>query len=172
MARRDLQVVPLRGNVETRLRKLAEGAVDATLLAVAGLKRLGLAHRLQAVLEPEEMLPAVAQGAIGVETRIDDDRTMGLVRDLDDPATRLRITAERALLAGLDGSCRTPIAALAELDETGATLRLRSLIALPDGSAAHRDDRRGPAADAEAIGRAAALALKSMAGPEFFRALG
>ena len=171
MTRPDLQVVPLRGNVETRLRRLAEGAADATLLAVAGLKRLGLAHRIQAVLEPEEMLPAVAQGAIGVEIRIDDDPTMDLVRDLDDPATRLRITAERALLAGLDGSCRTPIAALAELDETGAILRLRSLIALPDGSAAHRDDRRGPAVDAEAIGDAAALALKAKAGAEFFRAL-
>jgi len=165
--RPDLRVVPLRGNVGTRLKKLAAGEIDATLLALAGLRRLGLAERATAVLAPEEMLPAVAQGAIGVEIRADDEAVRALLAPLDDRDTGLRVAAERACLAELDGSCRTPIAALAELQSGGETLRLRALIALPDGSIVHRDDRRGSAARAAALGRAAGAALKAQAEPAF-----
>lgn len=174
--RADLTVVPLRGNVGTRLRKLAAGEVGATLLAVAGLKRLGRLDEATAILSTEEMLPAVAQGAIGIERRRDDERMAALLAPINDPATAVRIAAERACLAVLDGSCRTPIAALAELEGSlhqpgGTTLRLRALIAQPDGSAVHRDERRGPASAAEALGRAAGEALKSAGGPGFFRSL-
>ena len=167
--RPDLTVVALRGNVGTRLKKLAEGEVGATLLAVAGLNRLGRLAEATAILSTDEMLPAVAQGAIGVERRADDAAIAEFLAPLNDPATATRVTAERACLAVLDGSCRTPIAALAELEADGTVLHLRSLIALPDGSAVHRDDRRGPAADAKAIGRAAGAALKAAGGPGFFR---
>jgi hydroxymethylbilane synthase len=170
--RPDVTVVPLRGNVGTRLRKLAEGQVDATLLAVAGLKRLGKLGEATAILTPEEMLPAVAQGAIGVERRADDAATAALLAPINDPATSIRVAAERACLAVLDGSCRTPIAALAELDAGGSELRLRALIALPDGSVTHHDARTGPAAEAVALGRAAGAALKAAGGPGFFRSLG
>ena len=169
MARPDLKVVPLRGNVGTRLRKLAEGQADATLLAMAGLKRLGEAGRVTAPLEPEEMLPAVAQGAIGLEARVADERTGAWLAALDHRETAARVGAERACLEVLDGSCRTPIAALAELE--GAELRLRALVAMPDGSRAHRAERRGPAADAEALGRDAGAELRGAAGPAFFAAL-
>ncbi len=165
--RPDLRVVPLRGNVGTRLKKLASGEIDATLLALAGLRRLGLADRATAVLAPEEMLPAVAQGAIGVEIRADDDAARDLLAPLDDRDTGLRVAAERACLAELDGSCHTPIAALAELEAGGGNLRLRALIALPDGSVVHRDERRGPATQAAALGRAAGAALKAQAEPAF-----
>jgi hydroxymethylbilane synthase len=165
--RPDLKVVPLRGNVETRLRKLEAGEADATLLALAGLKRIGLAERASAILSTEEMLPAVGQGAICIEIRADDERLRRLLAPLDDRATALCVTAERACLAELDGSCHTPIAALAELEED-ESLRLRALIALPDGSSVHRDERRGPARDAEALGRAAGRALKARAEPAFF----
>ena len=136
LARRpDLRIAPLRGNVATRLDKLAAGEVDATLLAVAGLKRLGEAERIQTYLSPEEMLPAVAQGAIGLERRTDDEETATLLAPLNHEESALRVAAERALLAGLDGSCRTPIAGLADID--GERLRLRALVAMPDGSAQH-----------------------------------
>jgi len=168
-ARPDLRVVPLRGNVGTRLAKLEAGAVDATLLALAGLKRLGLADRATAILAPEEMLPAVAQGAIGIEIREGDTALAELLAPLDDPATAVRVAAERACLAELDGSCHTPIAALAEA-ASGDRLRLRALIALPDGSAVERDERHGPATAAAALGRAVGLALKARAALTFFRA--
>jgi hydroxymethylbilane synthase len=167
--RPDLKVVTLRGNVGTRLAKLAAGNVDATLLALAGLVRLGLADKAIAILSTEEMLPAVAQGAIGVEIRATDSRVRDLLAPLDDPATELAVNAERACLSVLDGSCHTPIAALAEPDSNG-TLRLRSLIALPDGSALRRDERKGSArslAEAIALGRAAGEALRRDAGPAF-----
>ena len=167
--RPDLRVVPFRGNVDTRLRKLAAGEVDATLLAVAGLKRLGLAARIGAVLEPEEMLPAVAQGAIGIECRQEDARVRDLLAPLDHAETAARVAAERALLAVLDGSCRTPIAALAEV--VGGVMRLRGLVALPDGSDLHAVDRRGDAAAATALGRDAGAELKAAAGPSFLAAL-
>ena len=176
LARPDVKVVPFRGNVQTRLRKLAEGEVDATLLAVAGLKRLGMAERITAVLEPEVMLPAVAQGAIGVETRADDGETCGFLEALNDRTSALRVAAERACLEVLDGSCRTPIAALAETvgaetGEDGAEIRLRALVCLPDGSRAHRAERRGTIADAVALGRDAGAELRAAAGPAFFAAL-
>ncbi len=176
LARPDVKVVPFRGNVQTRLRKLAEGEVDATLLAVAGLKRLGLAERITAVLEPEVMLPAVAQGAIGVETRADDGDTRGFLEALNDRTSALRVAAERACLEVLDGSCRTPIAALAETvgaesGEDGEEIRLRALVCMPDGSEAHRAERRGTIADAVALGRDAGAELRAAAGPAFFAAL-
>ena len=166
-ARPDLRVVPFRGNVETRLKKLEDGVVDATLLAVAGLKRLGHAGRLGTVLEPEEMLPAVAQGAIGLERRTADARVAHYLAALDDAPTAMRVAAERALLAALDGSCKTPIAALAEFQPDG-TLRLRALIVRPDGSARHAAERLGAAADAARMGHDAGAALRAQAGPEFF----
>ena len=170
LARRpDLKVVTFRGNVATRLRKLAEGEVDATLLAVAGLKRLGEAERIVAALEPEEMLPAVGQGAIGLEIRADDARTRSLLDAIACRDTGLRIAAERALLAQLDGSCKTPIAGLAELE--GGTLRLRGLIALPDGSALHCAELRAPSAEAEALGRRLGEQLQAAAGPAFLAAI-
>jgi len=171
LARPDLEVVPFRGNVQTRLRKLAEGQVDATLLAMAGLKRLGKAGEATAVLAPEEMLPAVAQGAIGLEIRGDDAATRGYLAALDDRDSAIRVEAERACLAVLDGSCRTPIAAFAELEDGGKVMRLRALVCLPDGSRAYRAERRGAASEAAALGRDAGEELRAAAGPAFFAAL-
>jgi hydroxymethylbilane synthase len=165
-ARPDLRVVPFRGNVETRLKKLANGVVDATLLALAGLRRLDLAGCATAVLDPEEMLPAVAQGAIGIEARAADERTRRYLAPLDDPATACRVSAERALLAALDGSCRTPIAALAML--SGDALSLKGMVIRPDGSECHVAERRGAAADAVALGAEAGQELKARAGAGFF----
>ena len=157
--RPDLVVVPLRGNVDTRLRKIAAGEAKATLLAVAGLKRLGMLDQVGGALEPEEMLPSVAQGAIAVACRTGDARVLAWLAALDDRPSRLRVTAERALLEVLDGSCRTPIAGLAEI--AGDTLRLRGLVASVDGRRVDRAERSGPAADAEAIGRDLGSALKT-----------
>ncbi len=172
MRRPDLEVVPLRGNVETRLRKLAAGEVDATLLALAGLRRLGIDEQSGgAPLDPSEMLPAVAQGAIGLECRAADARVRDLLAPLDHAPTQATVAAERAMLAVLDGSCRTPIAALAEL-ESGDTVRLRGLVVKPDGSAAYEASRSGPAADAAAVGAAAGRELRAAAGPDFFNARG
>jgi hydroxymethylbilane synthase len=168
--RPDLQVVTYRGNVDTRLRKLEEGAADATLLAYAGLKRLGLEHRVTALIDTDDMLPAVAQGAIGVETRENDSRMRGLLASLNDEATTICIAAERAFLAVLDGSCRTPIAGLAELTGDG-TVRFRGAILSPDGRQCHEAERRGAAADAVALGEDAARELVGMAGPGFFQAV-
>jgi hydroxymethylbilane synthase len=165
--RPDLEVVPIRGNVDTRLAKLAAGQVDATLLATAGLKRLGQAARITRILPPELMLPAVAQGAVGIERRAGDDRVAAYLAPLNHPPTAIRVAAERALLASLDGSCKTPIAALAEFDPAG-TLTLRSLVVSPDGQASHADSRSGPAAEAEALGRAAGETLRARAGIGFF----
>ncbi len=162
MRRPDLRVVPFRGNVQTRLRKLAEGEADATLLALAGLRRMGMADRVASVIEPEDMLPAVAQGAIGIEVRAGDQRTLGYLAPLACAATMARVTAERALLAVLDGSCRTPIAALAVLD--GDELYLRGLVASPDGARVLRTERRGRAADAAEIGADAGAELKARGG--------
>jgi len=165
--RPDIEITLLRGNVETRVRKVREGQADATLLALAGLKRLDAVRHVSAVLEPEEMLPAVAQGAIGIETRIGDERVAALLAPLNHEESMVRVSAERALLAALEGSCRTPIAALAEF--VGADrLRLRGLIATPDGRACHRADETGARADAEALGRAMGERLKAAAGPGFF----
>ncbi|MBB6254039.1 hydroxymethylbilane synthase [Nitrospirillum iridis] len=161
LARRpDLKVVPLRGNVQTRMRKLAEGEVDATLLALAGLRRLALADRVTAVLEPEVMLPAVAQGAIGIETRLDDAVTNALLAPLNCAETALRVTAERGVLTALDGSCRTPIAALARVLPDGG-MELEAMALSPDGRTIVTTRRRFPAAEALTAGLDAGQELKS-----------
>jgi hydroxymethylbilane synthase len=164
--RRDLRVVSLRGNVETRLKKLDAGEVDATLLALAGLKRLGLADAATSIFSVDEFLPAVGQGAIAVETRENDSRTRDLVAPLNDADTMTALTAERALLAALDGSCRTPIAGHAAV--AGDALTLRALIVKPDGSADHAISRAGAISDAAALGHDAGAELKARAGPGFF----
>jgi len=163
--RPDVRVTTLRGNVDTRLRKLAEGQADATLLAMAGLIRLGLQAKATAIVPVEVMLPAVAQGAIGIETRRDDSATNRLVDLLNHVPTNLCIATERAFLARLDGSCRTPIAGLATLD--GKQLKFRGLILSLDGKTAHETERCGELADAEQIGREVAETLLSAAGPYF-----
>jgi hydroxymethylbilane synthase len=165
--RPDLRTTLIRGNVQTRLRKLEEGLADATFLAKAGLDRLGTPEIATRVLEPEEMMPAVAQGVIGVEIREEDTRMRARLAPLDHGPTARRVEAERALLAALDGSCRTPIGALAEF-ETGGALRLRALIAMPDGSALWRTERRGLALDAAAMGRDAGEELRALADPACF----
>lgn len=166
--RPDLKIFPLRGNVQTRLSKLDAGEVDATLLALAGLRRLGLTERITAVLEPETMLPAVAQGAIGIEIRSDDDATRALLAPLNCAETMVRVTAERALLAALDGSCRTPIAALALLD--GDDLHLRAKVLSSDGRAIFRAERRGKATNAESLGADAGAEIRAQLPPDFFAA--
>ena len=164
--RPDLKVVPLRGNVETRLRKLDEGVADATLLALAGLKRLGLADAAAAVLGIDEFLPAVGQGAIGIEAREDDARTRALLAAIDHADTATALAAERAFLAVLDGSCRTPIAGHATVVD--GRVQFRGMIVKPDGSEAFEAERSGPAADAVALGADAGHELKGRAGPGFF----
>jgi len=164
--RPDLTIVPLRGNVETRLRKLDEGVADATLLALAGLKRLGLADAATAVLDVNEFLPAVGQGAIGIETRADDARTCELLAAINHADTFSALGAERAFLAVLDGSCRTPIGGHATI--AGGRLRFRGMIVKPDGSEAHEATREGDVRDAEKLGADAAGELKGRAGPDFF----
>jgi hydroxymethylbilane synthase len=168
--RPDLQVITYRGNVGTRLRKLEEGVADATLLAYAGLKRLGLEERVTTLIDTDEMLPAVAQGAIGVETREGDERMQGLLTALNDEGTTICVAAERAFLAVLDGSCRTPIAGLAELDGEGG-VRFRGAILSPDGRQYYEAERRGAAADAVDLGEDAARELVDRAGPGFFQAV-
>ncbi len=165
--RPDFEIDILRGNVATRMRKVAEGEFDATLLAAAGLKRLDSAQHISALLAPEEMLPAPAQGAIGIECRADDSRSQAYLAALTHDESATRIAAERALLAALDGSCRTPIAALAELRD-GGELYLRALIAKPDGTMIHRAERSGAAGDGEAMARDAGEELRAAGGPDFF----
>ena len=165
-ARPDLAVVPFRGNVQTRLRKLAAGEADATLLALAGLDRLGLADRAHAVLEPDEMLPAVCQGIIGIECRADDTAVRALLGALDDADSAAAAAAERALLAGLDGSCRTPIAALAVPRE--AAISLRAVLVRPDGTGLLEAGRSGGRAEAAALGADAARELRARATPAHF----
>jgi hydroxymethylbilane synthase len=164
--RGDLAVVPLRGNVETRLKKLAAGEVDATLLAMAGLNRLGLAAAATAPLDVDDFLPAVGQGVIALETRADDARTRAQLAKINDAAAATALAAERAFLAVLDGSCRTPIAGHARL--AGGVLHFRGLIVKPDGSESFETERRGGAADAAALGEDAGRELRGRAGADFF----
>ena len=165
-ARGDLRVVPLRGNVETRLRKLADGEVDATILALAGLKRLGLVEHATKIMSAEEFLPAVGQGAIGIEAREDDTRTREILARIDHADTSTALACERAFLAVLDGSCKTPIGGHATL--SGDVLQFRGLIARPDGTAAHDIAATGRRKDAIMIGGEAGRELKAQAGPGFF----
>jgi hydroxymethylbilane synthase len=164
--RPDLRVVEFRGNVQTRLRKLAEGVADCTFLAMAGLNRLGMAHVARSPIEPDEMLPAIAQGAIGIERRAGDTRVASLLEPIHDQATGLRLAAERAFLARLDGSCETPIAGLAELN--GAALHLRGEILRPDGSEALFEDDTATVEEGAALGRDLAARLLDRAPPGFF----
>lgn len=163
--RPDLRVVEFRGNVGTRLRKLEEGVAEATFLAMAGLLRLGKQEVARAPIAPEDMLPAVAQGAIGVERRANDAAVAVLLAPVHDHATGLRLAAERAFLRRLDGSCRTPIAGLAMLE--GDRLWLRGEILRPDGSEAVADEIRGPADQGAALGAQLAEGLLARAGPGF-----
>jgi hydroxymethylbilane synthase len=165
--RPDVRVVPMRGNVETRLRKLQEGAADATLLAMAGLKRLGLAGRATAPVTTDEILPAVAQGAIGVETRSEDAATTQLLAPINHEPTMLAVAAERAFLARLEGSCRMPIAGLAEL--AGGRLVFRGMILTPDGSGCLATRREGAPAEARLLAEDAAAELLARAGPDFLQ---
>ena len=167
--RPDLKIVSFRGNVETRLAKLAAGVADATLLAAAGLNRLGMRERATSLLEIDDFLPAVAQGAVGIEIRDGEQRMEDLLKPLSHAATEIAVEAERAFLARLDGSCRTPIAGFARIE--GNELHLRGMILAPDGSRAHGVERRGAIADASAIGFDAAEDVLARAGPEFLKTL-
>jgi hydroxymethylbilane synthase len=164
--RPDLKLVLFRGNVPTRLRKLAEGQVDGTLLAYAGLKRLALAHAATELLPLEDFPPAPGQGAICVETRAGDERVAAVVAPLDDADTAAALACERAFLAVLDGSCRTPIAGYAKVE--AGRLSFAGMILRPDGREAHAIARDGSATDAAAIGRDAGEAVRAKAGPSFF----
>jgi hydroxymethylbilane synthase len=166
LRRPDLRLVEFRGNVQTRMRKLEEGVAHATFLAMAGLTRLGMTEVVRAAIDPEEMLPAVAQGAIGIERRVADTRVAGLLDAIHHQETGLRLAAERGFLARLDGSCETPIAGLATI--SGSELWLRGEILRPDGSASVTGDLRGPVTDGAEIGRALADELLGRAGPGFF----
>ena len=164
--RPDLQIVEFRGNVQTRLKKLDAGVAAGTFLAIAGLNRLDMAHLAKAPIAVDAMLPAVAQGAIGIERRRNDLQTAGLLEAIHDPDTGHRLLAERSFLAALDGSCETPIADLAEL--SGGTLRLRGEVLRPDGSEAISDDQSAPIEDGAALGAEMAAQLLTQSGPGFF----
>ena len=163
--RPDLRIVTLRGNVDTRLAKRADGTVQATILALAGLKRLGRTGVGTAIQEAE-MLPAVGQGAVCIEARADDAQTRGWLAAIDHEPTAVCVRAEHAMLVVLDGSCRTPIAGHAVL--AGGEIHLRGLIARPDGSEVIATERRGSIGEAAALGRDAGEELKRRGGPDFF----
>ncbi len=166
LARRpDLKIVEFRGNVQTRLKKLGDNLAEATFLAMAGLNRLGMDNVKRSAIEVDEMLPAIAQGAIGIERRLDDSRIADMLVAIHDAPTGQRLAAERAFLAALDGSCETPIGGLADL--AGGTLRLRGEILRTDGSEVLRDDATAPIADGAELGREMAAKLLKIAGPGF-----
>jgi hydroxymethylbilane synthase len=166
LRRPDLQLVEFRGNVQTRMRKLEDGVAVATFLAMAGLNRLGMSHVARSAIAPEEMLPAVAQGAIGIERRLADARVEWLLSAIHHRETGIRLAAERGMLARLDGSCETPIAGLAVLEGDG--LWLRGEILRPDGSESITAERRGLASDAAVLGRDLADELLGRAPGGFF----
>jgi len=161
--RPDLRIEPLRGNVDTRLRKVSEGQVDAIVLALAGLKRLGLEGRATEILSPEVSLPAIGQGALGIECRAEDQAIQEALLAVADPATTICVAAERAVMAAVEGSCKTPVAAYAV--RAGGDLWLRALLADPDGSRLRTGERRigwpGGPAEAERCGRDLGAELKS-----------
>ncbi|WP_121064658.1 hydroxymethylbilane synthase [Chachezhania antarctica] len=166
--RPDLQVVEFRGNVQTRLRKLHDGVAQATFLATAGLVRLGILGEIPATPIPEDvLLPAIAQGAIGIERRESDVRVAEMLAAIHDRETGERLAAERAFLATLDGSCETPIAGLAVLD--GGTLHLKGEVLRPDGSEVATEEISGPIADGAAMGQDIARKILGRTGPDFFR---
>jgi len=163
--RGDFVIVPVRGNVGTRLGRLAAGELDALVLALCGLERLGRAGLASEILAPEAMLPAVGQGALAIECRAADEHLRQLLAPLNDAASAACVTAERAMLAALDGSCRTPIAGLATI--AGERLDLVALLLTPDGNAERRGRIAGPAGEAAALGRALGERLRRGAGAEF-----
>jgi hydroxymethylbilane synthase len=163
--RPDLRIAPIRGNVDTRIKKLEAGEFDAIVVALCGLERLGQAHLATEILSREVMLPAVGQGALAIECRAADDDIRELLAPLHDRQSAACVMAERAMLAALGGSCRTPIAALAEFD--GDRLTLEGLLLKPDGSAEIRARRIGGIGDAESLGIELGGELKRRAGPEF-----
>ncbi len=167
--RKDFRIVPFRGNVQTRLRKLGEGVADATLLALAGLNRLGESHRATLILDADRFPPAPAQGAICIETRADDSATTRLVAALDHLETRHKVEAERGFLESLDGSCRTPIAALTRLE--GDRLTLFGQLLSVDGQEVFEDEISGDADTGAELGRRLGEALKARAGEEFLQGL-
>ncbi len=154
-ARPDLRTEPVRGNVDTRLRKVQEGVVDAVVLALAGLKRLGWADRATEILSPEVSLPAIGQGALGIECRDGDEETRALLARLAEPEASICVAAERALMAAVGGSCRLPVAAYAVRE--GDAIVLRGMLADPDGSNVRHGARRAAfpagASEAELLGR-------------------
>ena len=168
--RPDLKIVMYRGNVDTRLRKLRDGEVDATILALCGLRRMGLEAEVTAAVPVTDMLPAVAQGAIGIEIRADDDRTRELVLALNHAASEIAVRAERAFLKVLDGSCRTPIAGHATID--GGRLSLAGMVLSPDGTECHETASEGSVEDAAEIGSAAGEEVRSRLGPDFLASFG
>ncbi len=164
--RPDLEVVGFRGNVQTRLKKLEDRVAGATFLACAGLKRLGLAERITRAVPTSEMLPAVAQAAIAIEIRSKDSATAALIAPLDHAETAVCVSAERAFLKRLEGSCRTPIAGYARIE--GGRLSFNGEILTPDGRIVHATTRSGAVTDAAAMGDDAARELLQQAGPNFF----
>lgn len=161
--RPDLNVVGFRGNVQTRLKKLEDGVAAATFLAVAGLKRLKLEDRISAMIPTDRMLPAVAQGAIGIEIKAEDERTAQFIAPLNHEPTALAVTAERAFLRKLEGSCRTPIAGLAEFD--GSRLVFRGQVLSPDGKVSYRVERTDVPERAAQMGIEAAEEILAQADP-------
>jgi hydroxymethylbilane synthase len=166
--RPDVRVVEFRGNVETRLKKLEQGVAEATFLACAGLNRLQEAHRITQAIDPDHMLPAVAQGAVAVQFRRDDEAVAQALAPLDDAATALAVTAERAFLGHLDGSCRTALAGLATLD--GGALRFRGELLAPDGSQSWRAERTGRTAEAVSLALDVAADISRQSGVASVRA--
>jgi len=167
--RPDLRIVELRGNIDTRLRKLDEGIFDAIILAGAGLNRLGLAQRITTLLDPAQMLPAISQGALGIELRRDDDELLAGLQFLHHPATATASAAERAFLLRLEGGCQVPIGALATL--IGDTITLTGLIAAVDGSRILRDKGNGPAGQAAILGTSLAERLLARGGKAILDAI-
>jgi hydroxymethylbilane synthase len=159
--------VNFRGNVQTRLRKLDDGVVDATLLAIAGLKRMSMDGCATSVLDWNDMLPAVAQGAIGIQCRSDDERSLKYIDALNHPPTKACVDCERAFLEALDGNCKTPIAGPARIIDD--KIVFRGLIAMPDGSTKYETEDTGAISEAKDIGRRAGEKLKADAGDEFFK---
>jgi len=164
-----LVIEPLRGNVQTRLRKLDDGQYDAIILAAAGLKRLGLEQRITAILTPDEMLPAVGQGALAIECRTGRADLLALLAPLNDAATAACVTAERAFSRALAGSCNVPLAGFAQM--SGTQLTLRGYVGAPDGRRVVHGEKQAPALDAEALGAALAAALRTQGADQILAAL-
>jgi hydroxymethylbilane synthase len=167
--RPDIRVVPLRGNVETRLKKLEDGMADATILAVAGMTRLSVEHRISSILPTSTMLPAAAQGALGVEIRKNDEATRALLAPLNDFETSVCVEAERAVMRAVDGNCHTPAGAYATLLANGQ-LALEAIVARADGTNLLRLAATGPVADAEQIGERLGLTLRQRSPKDLFAA--